>query len=452
LRFHFSHCLLTSIIAMMRLPIVAIIGRPNVGKSTLFNRIIKRKKAVVAEEPGITRDRNYFLTSWNRRNFYIVDTGGLDPTSKEQIPRLVKAQTEIAILESDLILFLVDYKVGLQSLELEIAKLLHKTQKRVILVANKVDKPEQADQVHEAKKLGLGDPFAVSALNGLGVAELLDYIAQELPEEIALPATEGIRVAVIGRPNVGKSSFVNAILGQEKLIVSEIPGTTRDSIDTQIDLKGEKFVLVDTAGLRHKSKVSLDLEYYISLRTQRAVKECDVAILVVEGPQGLVKQDLKIGEQVKEAGKGLIILVNKWDLVDHSSITTEQYVDFIDQKASFLQFAPLLFVSAKTGQRISRALPLVSKVHQERQKRIDTSKLNEKLRAEIERNPPAAVKGKYIKIFYVTQVDTQPPEFLFFSNHPELITESYLRFLEQKIRNHFGFEGVSLRLKLRKRQ
>jgi GTP-binding protein len=436
----------------MRLPIVAIIGRPNVGKSTLFNRMIKRKKAVVAEEPGVTRDRNYYPAEWNRKSFYLVDTGGLDPQSNQEIPKLVKAQTEIAIQESDLILFLIDFQVGIQSIELELARQLRKIKKKVVLVVNKVDKPQQLDQLQEARRLGLGEPFGVSAKNGLSVAELLDYMAQELPEEISTSETEGIRVAVIGRPNVGKSSFVNAILGQEKLIVSEIPGTTRDSIDTQIEKEGEKFILVDTAGLRHRSKDIKQLEYYTSLRTLRAIREAEVVALLVEAAEGLVKQDLRIAEQVIEAGKGIIIVVNKWDLVDTKVATPEDFSKYVQQRASFLTFAPFLFVSAKTGLRMSKTLPLVSEIYKERQKRVETSELNEKIGAEIERNPPPAAKGKYIKIYYITQVDTEPPEFVFFSNYPELLADHYLRFLEQKIRVHFGFEGVPFKMKLKKRK
>ena len=435
----------------MRLPIVAIIGRPNVGKSTLFNRMIKRKKAVVAEEPGVTRDRNYYLTSWNRKSFYLVDTGGLDPHSDLPIVKLVKIQTEVAINESDLILFLIDFQVGVQSIELEIAKQLRKIKKKVVVVVNKVDKPDQLELLQEARRLGLGEPLGVSALNGLGVAELLDYLAQELPEEISTSETEGIRVAVIGRPNVGKSSFVNVILGQEKLIVSEIPGTTRDSIDTQVEKDGQKYVLVDTAGLRHRTKDIKELEYYTSLRTLRAIRECDVTTLIVEAPEGLVKQDLRIAEQVIEAGKGIILAVNKWDLVDSKVAAPEDFNQYLKQRASFLSFAPLLFVSAKTGLRISNTLPLVSQVYQERKKRIETSQLNDKLGVEIEKNPPPAVKGKYIKIYYITQVDVEPPELVFFCNYPELLPDHYLRFLEQRIRAHFGFEGVPIKMKLKKR-
>jgi GTP-binding protein len=413
--------------------------------------MIKRRKAVVAEEPGVTRDRNYHQTSWNRKSFYLVDTGGLDPTSKEQMTRMVRFQTDIAIQEADMILFLVDFKVGWQSLELEIAKQLRKTQKKVVVIANKADRAEDADRIQEIRRLGLGEPWAVSAINGLGVAELMDYVASELPEKVEANALEGISIAVVGRPNVGKSSFVNTILGQEKLIVSEIPGTTRDSIDTQVEFEGEKFILIDTAGLRHKTKDKDELEYYTSLRTLRAVKECDVAALLIEAPQGPVKQDLRIAQDILQSGKGLMLVVNKWDLVEKTSDTADEYKKFIQQKVSFLSFVPLLFVSSKSGQRVARALPLAKQIHLERQKRIETSQLNDKIGADIDRHPPPALKGKYIKIYYITQVDTEPPEIVCFSNYPELIKDSYKQFLENRIREHFGFEGVPLRIKLKKR-
>jgi GTP-binding protein len=414
--------------------------------------MIKRKKAVVAEESGITRDRNYYLTSWNRKSFYLVDTGGLDLRAKEEIPKLVRMQTEVAIKEADFVLLMVDSKVGLQTLELEIARKLLRERKRLILVANKVDKPSPEQEVFEFSRLGIGEPWPVSALNGLGVADLLDHLARQIPDEIPASFPEGIKVAVIGRPNVGKSSFVNSLLGQEKVIVSESPGTTRDSIDTQVEQQGRKFVLVDTAGVRHRSKDVKQVEYYTSLRTFRTIRECDVTALLVEAPQGLVKQDLRIAEQVIEAGKGIILIVNKWDLIDTSTVSADDFADYLSRKASFLNFVPMLFVSAKTGLRISKVLPSISEVYQHRRRRIETSQLNDKLGAEIERRPPAAVKGKYIKIYYITQVDSEPPEFVLFSNYPQLIKDHYLRFIEQKIRAHFGFMGVPLKLRLRKRK
>jgi GTP-binding protein len=308
----------------MPVPIVAIIGRPNVGKSTLFNRLLKRRLAVVDDQPGITRDRNYASTSWNKKSFYLVDTGGYVPTSPNEMEKLIKAQAEIAISEADLVLFLVDAKVGAQSLDLEIAKGLKKTKKGVVLVANKVDSGKDEDEVQVLRRLGLGEPIGVSALSGRSVGDLLDEIVAGLPEEEAFEETkESIRVAVIGRPNVGKSSFVNALLGQEKLIVSEAPGTTRDAIDTDLEINGKSFTLIDTAGLRRKTKIKESLEYYTTLRTLRSIERCHVALILIEAPAGLLKQDLKIANEVEQLRKGMVIGINKWDLVEKDGKTAE---------------------------------------------------------------------------------------------------------------------------------
>ncbi|EQB63601.1 MAG: GTP-binding protein EngA [candidate division Zixibacteria bacterium RBG-1] len=436
----------------MTIPIITIIGRPNVGKSTLFNRIIKKRKAVVSHVPGVTRDRNYHLTKWNRKSFYLVDTGGLVPQTEDLILKQVKAQAEIAISEADLILFMVDNQVGAQAVDLEIAKKLKKIQKKVILVVNKVDNPSQSNEIHVLNKLGLGEPFPVSAVSGDNVADLLDEIVSHLPEEEEIAEIEeGIQVAVLGRPNVGKSSFVNVLLGEEKLIVSEIPGTTRDSIDTQLEHEGQIFTLIDTAGLRRKAKILNELEYFTSLRSLRSIQRCDVALLLIEGPEGLLNQDIKIANEIIEAGKGLAILVNKWDLVEKESLTAEVYTETIYRKVPNLNFVPVLYVSAKTQKRVIKSLALITEIYQERKKRIETNQLNKILGREIEKQPPAAVKGKYVKIHYMTQTDVEPPEFVFFSNHPQLIQESYKRFLERKIQEHFGFTGSPLRLKFRRK-
>ncbi len=436
----------------MTIPIITIIGRPNVGKSTLFNRIIKKRKAVVSPIPGVTRDRNYHLTEWNSKSFYLVDTGGLVPQTEDLILKQVKAQAEIAISEADLILFMVDNQVGAQAPDLEIAKKLKKIQKKVILVANKVDTPSQVNEIHVLNKLGLGEPFPVSAVSGDNVADLLDEIVSHLPEEEEVAEIEeGIKVAVLGRPNVGKSSFVNVLLGEEKLIVSEVPGTTRDSIDTQLEHEGQAYTLIDTAGLRRKAKILNELEYFTSLRSLRSIQRCDVALLLIEGPEGLLNQDIKIAGEIIEAGKGLAILVNKWDLVEKESLTSDIYTETIYRKVPNLNFVPVLYISAKTKKRVIKSLVLITEIFRERKKRIDTNRLNKIIGKEIERQPPAAVKGKYVKIHYMTQTDIEPPEFVFFSNHPQLIQESYKRFLERKIREHFGFTGSPLRLKFRRK-
>jgi len=437
----------------MTLPIVAIIGRPNVGKSTLFNRLLKRKMAVVDNEPGVTRDRNYASTSWNRKEFYLVDTGGFVPQSRTEMERLVKAQAEIAISEADMVLFLVDGKVGAQNIDLEIANRLRKMEKKVSLVANKVDRQKDEADIHLLNKLGLGEPMPVSALNGINIGELLDLIAQSLPEEsVKEEKEETIKVSVIGRPNVGKSSFVNALLGEEKLIVAEAPGTTRDSIDTNIEIDGQAYTLIDTAGLRRKSKIKNGIEYYTSLRTLRSIQRCDVALVLIEAQAGLVNQDIKIMGQVGDLKKGMVIGVNKWDLLEKDDKTADYYTKRIKREVPFVDYVPLIFVSAKTKQRVGTSLNLITQVYNERKKRIDTRKLNEELGKEIERKPPAAVKGKYIKIYYCTQAGIEPPTFVFFCNYPELLQKSYLRYLENRIREHFGFAGVPIRIKIKKRE
>ncbi len=436
----------------MPIPIVAIIGRPNVGKSTLFNRLLKKRVAVVDDQPGITRDRNYAFTSWDNRGFYLVDTGGYVPSSTNEIERLVKAQAEIAISEADLIVFLVDAKVGAQSLDLEIARILKKTRKSVVLVANKVDNPRDESDVYSLGKLGLGDPMPVSALNGVNVGDLLDQIVSGLPETIAFEEEkESIKVAVIGRPNVGKSSFVNSLLGKEKLIVFETPGTTRDAIDTDVDINGQPFTLIDTAGLRRKSKVTESLEYYTTLRTLRSIERCDVSLILIEGPSGLVNQDLKIISQVNDLRKGMVLGVNKWDLVEKDGKTADIYTKELKRQAPMLRFVPLIYISAKTGQRVRTVMELIAGVYAERKKRVETSELNDKLEKDIKARPPASVQGKYIKIYYATQTGVQPPTFVFFCNYPELLKKPYLRYLENRIREHFGFMGAPIRLKVKKR-
>ena len=409
--------------------------------------------AVVDDKPGVTRDRNYASTTWNRKEFYLVDTGGFVPQSRTEMERLVKAQAEIAISEADMVLFLVDAKVGAQNIDLEIANRLRKMEKRVVLVANKVDGPKDEAEVSLLNRLGLGEPMPVSSLNGRNIGELLDLIAQSLPEESIKEETkESIKVAVIGRPNVGKSSFVNTLLGEEKLIVAESPGTTRDSIDTDIEIDGQAYTLIDTAGLRRKSKIKNGIEYYTSLRTLRGIQRCDVALVLIEAQVGLVNQDIKIMGEVDDLKKGMVIGVNKWDLIEKDDKTADYYTKRIRREAPFVGHVPLIYISAKTKQRVETSLNLITQVYNERKKRIDTGKLNEELGKEIKRKPPAAVKGKYIKIYYCTQTEVEPPTFVFFCNYPELLQKSYLRYLENRIREHFGFRGTPIRIKIRKRE
>jgi GTP-binding protein len=436
----------------MSLPIVAIIGRPNVGKSTLFNRFLKKRLAVVHNRPGVTRDRNYASCTWNGKSFYLVDTGGLLPSTKNELEKQVKAQAESAIDEADIILFLIDSKVGAQEIDLEIAKKLKKTNKKVLLVANKVDNEKEELEVYSHTRLGLGEPYPISAENGRNATELLDDISRLIPESILEEEEKGIKVAVIGRPNVGKSTFVNTLLGEEKLIVSQMPGTTRDSIDTRIRINQEDFVLIDTAGLRKKSKMVDDLEFHTSLRSLRSIQRADVCLLLAEAPVGLINQDLKIASEVIEMWKGLVMGINKWDQLQKESKTIDYYTKWIKNFAPFLDFVPVIFISAKTGQRLEKTMEFIKEVYLERRKRIPTNELNQKLEPEIKKQPPPSVQGKYIKLYYCTQTDTEPPTFVFFCNYPELLKKPYLKYLQGKIREHFGFKGCPIRIKVNKRE
>lgn len=436
----------------MPVPIIAIIGRPNVGKSTLFNRLLKRRIAVVDDQPGITRDRNYAFTTWNRKGFYLVDTGGYVPSNNTAIEKLVKAQAEIAITEADMVLFLVDAKVGTQSVDLEIAQRLRRTRKQVILVANKVDGIKDETDAYSLSKLGLGEATLISALGGRNIGDLLDQIISNLPQEIDYPEKkESIQVAVIGRPNVGKSSFVNALVGAEKLIVSETPGTTRDAIDTEIEIDGQSYTLIDTAGLKRRTKIKESLEYYTTLRTLRSIERCDVALILTEAQVGYSNQDAKIISEVMDLRKGMVLAINKWDLIEKDEKTADRYTKALKEEAPYIKYIPLIYISAKTKQRVKAVMGLILQVYLERKKRIETSVLNDKLGKEIKTKPPASVKGRYIKIYYVTQTDIKPPTFVFFCNYPELLQKSYLRYLENKIREHFGFLGSPIRIRIKKR-
>jgi len=409
--------------------------------------------AVVDKTPGVTRDRNYAECSWAGKDFFLVDTGGFIPKTKDQLEKKVLAQVETAIYEADLVLFLVDNKVGIQIIEQDIAKRLRKVGKKIILVANKVDNQKEEQEIFGFKRLGLGDPIAVSAASGRNTGELLDKISDFLPEvKIEEEEKEGIKIAVLGRPNVGKSSLVNAILGEEKLIVTDLPGTTRDSIDTKIQINDKTFTLIDTAGLKRKSRIKEDLDFYTSLRTLRSIQRCDVALVLIEAQEGLLSQDLKIFEEVEKARKGMVMVVNKWDLVEKESTTADFYTKAIQKKAPSLDYIPIIYISAKTKKRLNQTLNLALKVYDERKRRIQTSELNDKMKTEIERRPPAQKMGKYIKIYYVTQTGVEPPTFVFFCNYPEFLQKNYLRFLENRLREHFGYQGVPLRIKVRKRE
>ena len=437
---------------MERKPIVAIVGRPNVGKSTLFNRIIGKRLAVVDDVSGITRDRNYAVADWNGRPFLLVDTGGWIPTTEERIERAIKNQVELAIDEADLVLFLVDAQTGILGLDSEIASILRKSPKNVLLVANKIDDAPKESLIHQFLKLGLGDPISVSAAAGRNVGDLLDHLLSLLPElHVPEESDEAIKVAIVGRPNVGKSSLVNALVGEEKVIVDETPGTTRDAIDTPFEHRGQKYRFIDTAGLRRRTRITSNIEYYATLRTLRSLERCDVALILLDATEGITHQDITIAAQAKEAMKGVILLINKWDLVEEDAQIPEEYVRWVYQQLPFLNFAPVLFTSMVTGLRVKKTLETIQKVAEERKRRISTGRLNTFMEEVLSANPPPTAKGRRANIYYCTQQSAEPPVFVFFANYPKIIGQNYRRFLERKLRETFGFEGTPIRFIFRKR-
>lgn len=436
----------------MNLPIVAIIGRPNVGKSSLFNRFLRKKIAIVDDRPGITRDRNYAACEWQGRTFYLVDTGGMLPGAKLEMERLILSQAEIAIEQADLILLVVDAQTGVDSVDARIADSLHRSGRKVLLLANKADNTLQESERYQFLKLGLGEPLPISATGGRGIGEALDEIVALLPSQ-SLPEAddEPLRLAVIGRPNVGKSSFVNRLLGAERAIVSPQPGTTRDAVDTPFEFSGRKYILTDTAGLRKRARVSDNLEYYTTLRTLRAIENSHVALLLLDASQGFLAQDIQILTDAVEAQRAMVLVVNKWDLVDKDSKTADQITLSIKSAIATLAYVPVVFISSLSGLRITRVLESADSVFENWNRQIATAEFNKILEEIIQKQPPAAVHGKYIKIFYGLQVGVRPPTFQLFCNHPELLKKSYLRFIENQIRQRFDFEGTPLKFALRRR-
>ena len=437
----------------MALPVVAIIGRPNVGKSTFFNRIIKDRLAVTDDMPGVTRDRLYRTMEWTGRYFVAVDTGGFLPRSHELFDQKVREQAEIAIQEADLVLFMVDSKVGPMEIDREIAKMLLKLKKPTLLIANKSDNETLQLDANAFYSLGLGEPFPVSSTDGFNVGNVLDEIVARLPDvtEETPFKPDAIRVAVIGRPNVGKSSIVNKMLGDDRLIVTDIAGTTRDSVDTFLEYNGQDFVMIDTAGLRRQARVKDNLEMYTALRSIRSLQRADVAIVLAEAPNGITNQDVKIIEQAEEARKAIVLVVNKWDLVEKDTHTVDQFTQTFKEKVRTMSYIPLVFVSALTGQRVTKVLDKVIEVYNDRQKRIPTAELNNFLEAAVEERHPPAHRGVHIKFYYVTQTEIAPPTFVFFANYPEEIDITYIRYLENKLRERFGFIGNALRMKFNPR-
>lgn len=439
----------------MSKPIVALIGRPNVGKSTFFNYIIGERKSIVEDTPGVTRDRIYADTEWRGRKFTIIDTGGIEPKSNDEILVQMKRQAQVAMETADVIIFLTDIKQGVTATDYEVATMLRKTGKPIVLVCNKADNiGETPDDIYEFYNLGLGDPLPVSSLNQLGTGEVLDAIYDKFPEEVELDDDdEYIHVAVIGKPNAGKSSLINKILGENRLIVSDVAGTTRDAIDTKFENEYGKYVFIDTAGIRRKSKIEEDIEKYSILRAKTAIDNAHVCVLVIDATEGVTDQDAKIAGEAHESGKGVIILVNKWDAMEKETGTLENYKKTIREKLSYLAYAPILFVSALTGQRIDKLFPLINSVNENNSKRVSTSMLNDVIREAITAVQPPSDKGRRLKIYYATQASIRPPTFVIFCNSAKLFHFSYQRYLINNIRDNFGgLEGTPVRLIIREKQ
>ena len=434
----------------MSKPVLAIVGRPNVGKSTFFNRLAGKRLAIVEDTPGVTRDRIYAEAEWQGTNFAMIDTGGIEPSSKDVILSQMREQAQLAMDMADVILFMTDGKEGLTTADREVAMMLRRTGKPVILTVNKVDKG-YSDDLYDFYELGLGEPYPISSANILGFGELLDKITEEFPESSDEEEEETVKVAVIGKPNVGKSSLINRILGENRVIVSPIAGTTRDSIDTPFEKDGKKYVLIDTAGIRRKSKVSEDIERYSVIRAVAAIERCDVCLLMIDAQEGITEQDKKIAGVAHEAGKGIITAVNKWDLIEKDGGTMNRFRKDIEREMQFMSYAPTMFISAVTGQRVDQVLDMVTAVAENCALRVPTGQLNNLIIDATMMKQPPSDKGRRLKIYYVTQIGVKPPLFAFQVNDRELMHFSYSRYLENKIREGYGFEGTSIKFVFREK-
>jgi len=431
--------------------IVAIVGRPNVGKSTLFNRLTDSREAIVDEVSGVTRDRNYGVSHWNGIDFSVIDTGGYVQNSDDIFEEEINKQVLLAIEESDLIMFMVDVTCGIHELDTSVASLLRRVDKKVLLVVNKVDNGERLMDANEFYNLGLGEYFPLSSMNGSGTGELLDEVVKNLPAEEPGLIPELPRIAIVGRPNVGKSSLVNSLLGEERNIVTPVAGTTRDSIYTRYNKFQHDFLLVDTAGLRKKGKVSEDIEFYSVMRAVKTIENSDICLLLIDATRGIESQDLNIMSLIQKNNKGMIVLVNKWDLIEKENNTTIVFEKDIREKTAPFTDYPILFISATNKQRIHKVLELVEQVNQNRNRKISTSELNEVMLQVVKNNPPPALKGKYVKIKYVTQLPIYTPAFAFFCNLPQYVKDPYKRYLENRMREKFEFTGVPIRIFFRKK-
>ncbi|MFO7263657.1 MAG: ribosome biogenesis GTPase Der [Bacillaceae bacterium G1] len=436
----------------MAKPTVAIVGRPNVGKSTLFNRLVGERVAIVEDKPGITRDRIYRSAEWQGKEFMLIDTGGIELDARHEMAEQIRQQAELAVDEADVIVFLLDGQTGLTPADTEVAMMLRRSQKPVIVAVNKVDHGKQKNDWYEFYALGLGEPLPISAEHSRGLGDLLDRIVSLLPEheEDDYPG-DTIRIAVIGRPNVGKSSLVNAILGEQRVIVSPIAGTTRDAIDTPFVSDGQSYVLIDTAGMRKRGKIYETTEKYSVLRALRAIERSDVCLLVLDAQDGVVDQDKRIAGYAHEAGRAIIVIVNKWDAIEKDTHTAQRFTEQIRREIPFLDYAPVLFISAKTGQRVHTILKRVNDVAEQHARRIPTALLNDVVADAMMQTPPPSKRGKKLRIHYVTQASVKPPTFVFFVNDPELFHFSYQRYFENRFRAAFQFEGTPLRFMIRER-
>ena len=438
----------------MSKPIVAIVGRPNVGKSTLFNMIAGERIAIVKDTPGVTRDRIYAEVSWLNHNFTLMDTGGIEPETSNQMLRSMREQAEMAIEMADVVMFVVDVQQGVLDADYKVADMLRKAHKDIVLVVNKVDNYDKMlPDVYEFYNLGIGEPIAISAANRTGIGDMLDEIVKEFPEDADTDEDEDIpKIAVVGKPNVGKSSLINKLLGEDRVIVSDIAGTTRDAVDAKVKWKDREYIFIDTAGLRRKGKIKEELERYSIIRTVTAVERADVVLMVIDATEGVTEQDAKIAGIAHERGKGVIIVVNKWDAIEKNDRTMREYESDIRQVLSYMPYAEIMYVSAATGQRLNRLYDMIDMVIENQTLRIATGVLNEIMTEAVAMQQPPSDKGKRLKLYYITQVAVKPPTFVIFVNDKELMHFSYTRYLENKIREAFGFRGTSLKFFIRERK
>ena len=435
----------------MSKPLVAVVGRPNVGKSTFFNKVVGKRVSIVEDTPGVTRDRIYAEAEWSGVHFALIDTGGIEPDSKDIILSQMREQAEVAMDTSDVILFMTDGKDGVTASDREVASMLMRTGKQVVLAVNKVDTAKLPEDFYDFYELGLGEPIPISAANMLNLGDLLDRIVESFPKGAGTEEEDSIKLAMIGKPNVGKSSLINKLLGENRVIVSPIAGTTRDSIDTPFEKDGEKYLLIDTAGIRRKSKVNENIEKFSVIRAVAAIERCDVCLLMIDAQEGITEQDKKIAGIAHEAGKGIVVVVNKWDLIEKETNTMNEFRKHIARELTFMSYAPVVFISVLTGQRVNNVIKMAKYVAENRAMRVPTGRLNNLISDAIMMKQPPSDKGRRLKIYYVTQVGVKPPLFSFKVNSRPLMHFSYARYMENKIREAFGFEGTSIKFVFREK-